>query len=52
MAMSACKSTWLSIPSATAALPNRWARSMTVWQIAALAVSSAQLWTKAGLILS
>ena len=30
MAISACSSTWLSIPSATAALPNRCARSMMV----------------------
>src|SRR5262249_6601719 len=52
IAISACNSTWLSIPSATAALPNRCARSMMVWQIAALAASSAQLRTKSWLILS
>ena len=32
----------LSIPLATAKLPNRWAKSIAVWQIAALVKSSAQ----------
>ena len=32
----ACRSAWVSTPSATAALPKRWARSIAVWQIAAL----------------
>ena len=34
--ISACRSAWLSMPSATAALPKRCARSIAVWQIAAI----------------
>ena len=34
------------MPSATAALPKRWARSTAVWQIAALVASVAQFFTK------
>src|SRR5579872_1867020 len=44
--ISACKSACDSTPSATAALPKRCARSIAVWQIAALVASVAQPWTK------
>src|SRR5581483_1260256 len=46
MATSACRSIMLSMPSATAALPKRCARSIAVWQIAALFGSVAQFLTK------
>src|SRR5262249_11852623 len=46
MTIRACISAAVSIPSATAALPKRWARSIAVWQMAALVASIAQSRTK------
>ncbi len=48
----ACRSATVSMPSATAALPKRCARSIAVWQIAALVASMAQPLTKLQLSLS
>ena len=46
MATSARRSARLSTPSATATLPKRCARSIAVWQMAALLGSMAQSFTK------